>query len=74
MYDVEDRLTKMCMELVDSLTTAKHDIDKIDAPDTLNTVSLLIGFQGIVDSVAAMMGRIQHELHKDIDALLIDNK
>lgn len=73
MYAVESRLTKMCMEMVDSLTNAKNDIDKIDKSN-LDSITLLLGFQSLARAVEAMMSLIQNELHKDDDILLIDNK
>lgn len=72
MFAVEDRMTKMCLEMVNSLTSAKEDIDKIDKSN-LDSITLLLGFQTLAKAVEVMMNIIQNELDKDIDALLVDN-
>lgn len=76
VYAVEDRMTKMCLEMVNSLTSAKDDMDKMNLTKEYNLdhIQLMLGFQSVVKSVGALMRLIEKELQNDINALLLPDE
>lgn len=71
MYVVENRITKMCLEMVNSITSAKEDIEGIA---TEKDITLLTAMNNLARAIDTMMSVLQDELLKDAEALLLSDE